>query len=160
MFQCVIDFCRMDGSFDPSWILYATSISILLQLDPAYPESRLNIYAQDSGAAFVLVQEQHVELAKNFGCKIILAEECLNEAMKSVNPEISGLNADSTCVLLFTSGSTGRPKGVHHVHRHLRENIMGTVELFGLGTVHWIGHYLFSIIACIFWVLIKFYFRL
>lgn len=102
-------------------------------MDPSYPEDRLTIYAEDSHAAVVLAQAHNLDLASRISSNVMCMHECIPGPHETFeNPEVRGIEPESTCLVLFTSGSTGRPKGVQHGHRHLREVIMGTVDYFGL----------------------------
>ena len=77
--------------------------------DPDYPEERVKLILEDSGAKFTITPE--------------LAEELLREPDCSA-PAVS-LTGDDLAYLIYTSGSTGRPKGVMLRHEGICNYLYG-----------------------------------
>ena len=105
-----------------------------LPLDPSYPDDRLAIYLEDSGARTMLVQEGIKDRAVAMVGKMvtILDVETLGKPLqRSVTLQQPG--PQDPCYIIFTSGSTGRPKGVMLPHRGVRDLLPWLIELYGVG---------------------------
>ncbi|MEU9144406.1 amino acid adenylation domain-containing protein [Streptomyces sp. NPDC048349] len=92
-------------------------------LDPAQPEERLAAVLADVGAAALVAEPEHLELARALagrtGLRLLSAAD-----LAADTPELAALPEDEpepprpedVAYVIYTSGSTGRPKGV--VIRH------------------------------------------
>lgn len=83
-------------------------------LDPIYPEERLRMMVEDSGAVLLLTQGSLASLIET-ALPVVLAEDIAADATAAVAPP----DMDGDAYVIFTSGSTGRPKGVVIGHRAL-----------------------------------------
>ncbi|WP_377271343.1 amino acid adenylation domain-containing protein [Peterkaempfera sp. SMS 1(5)a] len=79
-----------------------------LPLDPEYPEQRLALMTEDSGASVVLTPDGPRQAGGTF-------------------------RPQDTAYVIYTSGSTGVPKGVLVGHRALAERVAWMRENYGLG---------------------------
>ena len=125
----------MDRSFEllVSILAVMKAGGCYLPCDPSYPDDRLAIYLEDGGAKLMLVQPEHAARAKS----IISSEtQIIDIASISGNAESSPLKRagpEDAAYIIFTSGSTGRPKGVMVPYRALRDHVIETAELYGMG---------------------------
>lgn len=65
--------------------------------DPAYPEDRIALIREDSGAKLVVTEPVYQEL--------------MAESQNTTNPDVD-IDPNDLAYMIYTSGSTGRPKGV------------------------------------------------
>lgn len=88
--------------------------SAFLSIDPGYPDDRISMMLEDSGAAVLVVDRQFKESRSDFlntlVCDVTAFEDLL-ENRDASNPDIC-VGKDDPAYCIFTSGSTGRPKGV------------------------------------------------
>jgi len=107
-------------------------------LDPAYPEERLRLLQEDSGAAVLLTQERLLgRLPVRADRVLCLDRLAASEGAGPEEPRRSpGLSSewspDNLAYLIYTSGSTGRPKGVAIPHRSAVALIAWAEKVFGL----------------------------
>lgn len=74
-----------------------------LPIDPDYPQDRIDYMLEDSGAAYLITEENiHMLLAN-----------------KNVTDLSLPVSSDSVCYCIYTSGSTGKPKGTLLTHRNV-----------------------------------------
>ena len=93
-------------------------------LDPAFPQARLDYYAQDAQLS-LLVTNSSVAAAPRAWCvdaaqRVLLLDLDQDWKQQSASPLApSGLDAQSedAAYVIYTSGSTGKPKGVCVPHR-------------------------------------------
>ena len=92
-----------------------------LSIDPAYPDDRVRVMCEDSGAAVLIVTRDILEARKAFldslPCRVLTVEELLLHE-NDTNPDI-WVEPDELCYSIFTSGSTGKPKGVLLTQKNL-----------------------------------------
>ncbi|GLZ28524.1 hypothetical protein Lesp02_07140 [Lentzea sp. NBRC 105346] len=102
---------------DRSANLIITLLAVLMTgaayvpLDPAHPEARRDLIAQDAGLTQVINSVEQ--------------DEAEPEALKG--------NPDDPAYVIYTSGSTGTPKGVVIPHRNVTALLDGTTKDFGFG---------------------------
>jgi len=88
-----------------------------LPLDPAYPQARLELMLEDSGALLVLAEER---LAGRLGARTPIVCVDRDAASFDRQPDCRPAPAatpGNLAYVIYTSGSTGRPKGVAIAHR-------------------------------------------
>ncbi|MDH0646895.1 amino acid adenylation domain-containing protein [Pseudomonas sp. GD03858] len=88
-------------------------------LDPDYPEARLELILEDTGARFLIACEQVLEKFSSYqGQRVVPAEE--EQARMIADHPAGNLRVNvaphDLIYVIYTSGSTGKPKGVavHH----------------------------------------------
>ena len=82
-----------------------------LPLDPMFPRDRLAYMLQDSGAKWLVAEENLREVLPPFTGTTILLEDQSWRANSRDNPSV-GIHPENLAYLIYTSGSTGKPKGV------------------------------------------------
>ncbi len=87
--------------------------------DPDYPDDRISYIIENSGARYVLSDQ-------NRGFSNELDIDRLLENQNRTNPHVE-VDPEDLAYLIYTSGSTGRPKGVAVRHRNIA-NAMTPVE--------------------------------
>ena len=71
-----------------------------MPIDPDYPQDRIDYMVEDSGAAFLITEDNIATLSAH---------------SKDYDPNVS-IPSDWPCYCIYTSGSTGRPKGTMLTH--------------------------------------------
>ncbi len=102
-----------------------------LPVEPAYPAERRRFMLTDSGAARVLTDSAHAELANEAPCPVELLSLDSPQPASSVWEERSPDPA-SAAYWIYTSGSTGTPKAVMVPHRAIAHSIDWLVRQFPL----------------------------
>ena len=105
-----------------------------LPIDPGSPTERIEYMLGDSGAPFVLTQDQFRERLPLLGPTVISFDGSRAEIARApaVAPAIDAPNT-RLAYLIYTSGSTGRPKGVQVEHRSVVNFIAGIRDEIPLG---------------------------
>jgi amino acid adenylation domain-containing protein len=85
-------------------------------LDPTYPQARLDMMLEDSGAALLLTEASLVARFDSRHAALSIEDALAQE--NSIGPP-GPLPSDALAYVIYTSGSTGRPKGVPISHRSL-----------------------------------------
>src|SRR5262249_25437324 len=86
-------------------------------LDPAYPQERLRFMLADSGAEFLLTQEDLLERLPESACRTLLLDRSgLPPGDQPQAVELPAPLPENLAYLIYTSGSTGRPKAVAIPH--------------------------------------------
>jgi amino acid adenylation domain-containing protein/thioester reductase-like protein len=80
-----------------------------LPLDPNYPGPRIELMADDAGAAFVIVDSETRSLCEKLGR--LLELEVLRTSHVGRPLQLPRVTPDSIAYVMYTSGSTGRPNG-------------------------------------------------
>ncbi len=92
-----------------------------LFISPEYPEERVRFILEDSGARFIITDEQTKPQFDSFepveGCEALLIGELLS-GERADDPQTE-IGEHDLCYCIYTSGSTGRPKGVMIEHGNL-----------------------------------------
>jgi amino acid adenylation domain-containing protein len=93
-------------------------------LDPAYPEGRLELMMEDSGAPLLVTEKFFFSKMKASTESIICIDELTDELTKrsTANPELV-TDHENLAYVIYTSGSTGKPKGVMISHAALANYI-------------------------------------
>src|ERR1043165_4795757 len=102
-----------------------------LPLDPAYPESRLELMMEDSGALLLVTEKSFFSQMKTSTESIICIDELTDELTKrsTANPEL-GTDHENLAYVIYTSGSTGKPKGVMISHAALANYIKWAAKTY------------------------------
>jgi amino acid adenylation domain-containing protein len=91
---------------------------VYVPLDPAYPQERLALMLQDSGARLLLTQERLLaDLPKHEVEVVCLDHDWTQIARSSARNPARKATAENLAYVIYTSGSTGKPKGVQVSHR-------------------------------------------
>ncbi len=86
-------------------------------LDPSYPEQRLALLIEDSGAQLVLADPRSLPVVHRLaGSARVVDVDALQPTPRDP-PTPRRPRADNAAYVIYTSGSTGRPKGVVIPHR-------------------------------------------
>ncbi len=85
-----------------------------LSLDPAYPDERIRMMAEDSEMALVIVPEKLLRVRQALWETLPCPAVSLEELLKTPDTENPGVivRKEDPAYCIFTSGSTGKPKGV------------------------------------------------
>ena len=85
-----------------------------LSIAPDYPDDRVQVMIEDSGAKLLIVTDDVLSERRAFlntlGCSVITVAELLRDE-RTNNPDVF-VEPDELAYTIFTSGSTGKPKGV------------------------------------------------
>jgi amino acid adenylation domain-containing protein len=109
-----------------------------LPLDPTYPTRRLRFMLDDTGARYVLTQQNlEKRLPDNASRRILIDSDwprIARERADDISTETS--SAGDLAYVMYTSGSTGNPKGVAIPHRGVVRLVRGaSYAEFGAGEV-------------------------
>jgi amino acid adenylation domain-containing protein len=99
------------------WLGTLMAGAAYLPLDPAYPDTQLQMVIDDARPRLVVGAPGFVERVRLPKCPIYLVDEALAEAAchPATPPEVV-IDPATAFNVLYTSGSTGRPKGVVWPH--------------------------------------------
>ena len=100
-----------------------------LPLDLQYPQARLGMMLEDSGAAVLVTESSLVGKVPSNGTLTVLLDE---EELTPDRP-VNATTPDDLAYLLYTSGSTGKPKGVAIPHRALVNFLWSMMREPGIG---------------------------
>ena len=100
-------------------------------LDPSYPEERLRLMLEDSGARRVVTDRETAERLRDLFAdrELVIASEVPDESSDRVD---AAIHPDQLAYVIYTSGSTGRPKGVGISHGALDRFLASMAERPGI----------------------------
>jgi len=97
-----------------------------LPLDPGYPEARLALMLEDSGAAVLLTTGGKLpRLPARRPPTLCLDALAGGEPVPDDGPQAVAAGSENLAYVMYTSGSTGRPKGVAVSHRAVVRLVRG-----------------------------------
>ena len=89
-----------------------------LSLETSFPRGRLAYVLRQSGAAVLLTNSRHVQLASELSSLPVINIDDLGDDVPETPPSVS-VSIDDPVIIDYTSGSTGNPKGMTWDHRGL-----------------------------------------
>ena len=89
-----------------------------LSLETSFPRGRLEYVLRQSGAAVLLTNSRHVQLASELSSLPVINIDDLGDDVPETPPSVS-VSIDDPVIIDYTSGSTGNPKGMTWDHRGL-----------------------------------------
>ncbi|SDC66757.1 amino acid adenylation domain-containing protein [Variovorax sp. CF079] len=126
----------LDRGFDMFVALLAVlkSGAAYVPLDPAFPQARLDYYAEDAKLGLLLTSSSIAAAPKMWredaADRVLLLNldtSWQNEAPTPLVPGAQDAQGEDTAYVIYTSGSTGKPKGVCVPHR-AAANLMQTMQ--------------------------------
>lgn len=85
-----------------------------MPVDPDYPQSRIDYMLSDSGAKYLITENNIKDLLNNGN---------------TANPRIQ-VTAEDLCYYIYTSGSTGKPKSAGILHKNLTNLLFDNAKYF------------------------------
>jgi amino acid adenylation domain-containing protein len=82
-----------------------------LPMDPIFPADRLHYMLEDSGAKWLVTQQELLKELPTFTGTVVLLEDQAWQGNVVVNPG-KAVEPENLAYVIYTSGSTGKPKGV------------------------------------------------
>jgi iturin family lipopeptide synthetase A len=112
-----------------------------LPLDPAYPEERCRFMVGDSGAALVVADARHADLARRLGAEVVVLDDAVADEPPATG-DLPAVRPEQLACVIYTSGSTGTPKGCMIEHRNVVQLLFheGTPFAFGPDDVWTLFH--------------------
>jgi len=107
-------------------------------LDPAYPQERLAMMLQDSGARWLLTESHLAAALPKHKAEVLLVNAPVIAAERAAPPLVAS-KPEHLAYVIFTSGSTGRPKGVMVEHRNVANFFAGMDERIGTSVGTWLA---------------------
>ncbi|PYG89174.1 pyochelin synthetase [Ruminiclostridium sufflavum DSM 19573] len=104
---------------------------VYVPVDYGQPAARKLSIAEDSGARFIITDNENKGLFEKDGVKEIIAEELVRKAGKVQRQELA-VNNDNSAYIIYTSGSTGKAKGVEISHKSAVNTIYDINERFNI----------------------------
>lgn len=126
----------LDRGFDMFVALLAVlkSGAAYVPLDPAFPQARLDYYAEDAKLGLLLTSSGIAAAPKAWredaAERVLLLDSdtsWLEQPATALPPGAQDAQAEDTAYVIYTSGSTGQPKGVCVPHRAVA-NLMQTMQ--------------------------------
>lgn len=101
-----------------AWLAVMKTGGVLVPVDPSYPESRVRLMLEDSGARILLTQRAVLDRVPGFSGRASLVDRewPAIAQLPAVSPEIP-MDSNDAAYVIYTSGSTGTPKGVVGTHK-------------------------------------------
>lgn len=103
-------------------------------LDPAFPEPQLKFLVKDSGARFLITQNEHQRLARTIcgtGKEMLIVDDDSVPLTLRENPQVP-IAGDDLAMKIYTSGSTGKWKGITNSHRLRLQKAADDIETMRL----------------------------
>lgn len=101
-----------------------------LPLDPAHPDSRIEILLDNANVEVVITQPELASRAGAFGRQVLVVDQPLDPV--SASEPLPSVQPDQLAYVIYTSGSTGTPKGVMIDHRGAINTIFDINRRFGV----------------------------
>lgn len=99
--------------------------ALWLPIDPSWPESRIAMILEDSGATLAITDGDAISTGNCSGITLKeLPEQSTGES------ELPSVAPDDSAYVIYTSGSTGKPKGVRAGHRGFLNMIRHQITTF------------------------------
>ena len=116
--ESVVGVCLSHGeSLLPALLGVWRAGAAYVPIDPVSPPDRASYMLADSGAAVLLSEAEHAQVAAaHRGPQVLLDEDSDLIDMQSAADLGTKLDPDALAYVIYTSGSTGRPKGVLATH--------------------------------------------
>ncbi|WP_344662891.1 amino acid adenylation domain-containing protein [Catenulispora subtropica] len=114
-----------------AWLAVLRLGAAYLPLDPAYPEARLRLLIDDSGAGLVITEARTAALADVLGVRTVEVGPADGVAGPCEAPA-GHVTPDDAAYVIYTSGSTGTPKGVVVEHRNIANTVAWFAGTMGL----------------------------
>ncbi|HEX8559858.1 MAG TPA: amino acid adenylation domain-containing protein [Pyrinomonadaceae bacterium] len=103
-------------------------------LDPAYPEERLRLMLEDSGATLLLTERRFAGGLEGRAARLVLLDDdAAGLAGESAADPPRAAAPENLAYVIYTSGSTGRPKGVMVTHGSLTNFVRAACAEYGVG---------------------------
>jgi non-ribosomal peptide synthetase component F len=112
----------MDRSIEMMISLYGIlkAGAAYVPMDPAYPQHRLEIMAEDAEPKLILTEPARAAQLAGFKTQVLGIDRSTTfEGLSSSAPYVS-IEPGDLAYVIYTSGSTGRPKGVMITHRNVQ----------------------------------------
>ena len=116
--------------------LFAAMLGVLktgkffVAVDPSLPNARIVTLVEDSRAALVVTNRQHVALAGQGAIRCPLLDlDSIDQSLSASNLCLP-VSADAPALIFYTSGSSGVAKAVLWTHRVLLHHLMLTTNAF------------------------------
>jgi amino acid adenylation domain-containing protein len=106
-------------------------------LDPAYPEVRLRLVLEDTGASLLLTQNRLLHQLRDVSAEAVTLDQPGGTIAREDRVVSAGSTAepmptaDSLAYVIHTSGSAGEPKGVPITHRNLLHSTLARLPHYG-----------------------------
>jgi len=105
---------------------------IYLPLDPAYPGERIAFMLNDSGANYILTQQDLIDQLPESKADIILLDMPDTVAAAEAIDLLPEIKPDDLAYTIYTSGSTGQPKGVLVEHGVIANHCLDMADYYEL----------------------------
>jgi amino acid adenylation domain-containing protein len=103
-------------------------------IDPDYPEERVRMMIEDSGARYLLVDTSRATPTLGAEVSVIVVEDQDMASLITLSKTPATIaGPDNPAYMIYTSGSTGRPKGVVVTRHNMNRLFNATEELFDFG---------------------------
>jgi amino acid adenylation domain-containing protein len=101
-------------------------------LDLVYPQQRLSLMLEDSGAKALVTRAGFLVGLQEYGEVVFLDEDREEPAEGDFDDSACNVTGENAAYVIYTSGSTGRPKGVIVKHLSLVNLLLSMAESLGI----------------------------